>query len=81
MLSIVFGLIAICLGLWGITTYWWYVVDMLVAVLPVFLLFGGFIALMAGIRNTGIKAKVKNGTEESKDSEEPGLTDTTIAGE
>lgn len=58
MLSIVFGLIAICLGLFGIISYWYYVVDVLVVVLPVFLVFGGFVALMAGIRNTGLKAKV-----------------------
>ncbi|MBF0554232.1 MAG: hypothetical protein HQK96_06675 [Nitrospirae bacterium] len=60
MLSIVFGLIAMCLGLWGMVTYWWYVVDVFLALLPVALLFGGFVALVAGIRNTGLKAKVKN---------------------
>ncbi len=64
MLSIVFGLIAICLGLWGIANYWWYVVDVLVAVLPIFLVLGGFIALMAGIKNTGLKAKIKGGNED-----------------
>ncbi len=71
MLSIVFGLIAICLGLWGIATYWWYVVDLMVAVLPIVLFFGGFVALMAGIRNTGLKAKIKdnnnNNEEEAPD--------------
>ncbi len=63
MLSIVFGLIAICLGVFGIVTYWWYVVDVLAAILPIFLVCGGFVALMAGIRNTGLKAKIKEGNE------------------
>ncbi|MBF0465229.1 MAG: hypothetical protein HQK94_09130 [Nitrospirae bacterium] len=61
MLSIVFGLIAMCLGLWGIVTYWWYVVDVFLALMPVLLLFGGFVALMSGIRNTGLHAKIKDG--------------------
>lgn len=58
MTSIVFGLIAMCLGLWGLVTYWWYVVDVFVAILPIVLLFGGFIALMAGIKKTGLRAKM-----------------------
>ncbi|MBC8414501.1 hypothetical protein H8E50_12665 [bacterium] len=61
MLSIVFGLIAICLGLFGMVKYWYYVVDVLAAILPIFLVFGGFVALMAGIKNTGLKAKIKSG--------------------
>jgi len=72
MLSIVFGLIAICLGLFGIITYWYYVVDVIVAILPVFLVFGGFVALMAGIRNTGLKAKIResNNTTAEETSED-----------
>lgn len=69
MFSIVFGLIAICLGLYGIVTYWWYVVDVLAAVLPLFLLFGGFVALMAGIKNTGLRAKVREGNGKRSDVE------------
>jgi vacuolar-type H+-ATPase subunit I/STV1 len=72
MLSIVFGLISMCLGLYGIITNWWYVVDVLAAMLPIFLLFGGFVALMAGIKNTGLKAKIKegNGKQAEVESEE-----------
>ena len=69
MFSIVFGLIAICLGLYGIVVYWWYVVDVLAAVLPLFLLFGGFVALMAGIKNTGLRAKVREGNGKRSDVE------------
>jgi hypothetical protein len=59
MLSIVFGLIAICLGLFGIVTYWWYVVDM-----------RGFVALMAGIKNSGLKAKIRESSEKTAEETE-----------
>ena len=74
MSSIVFGLIAMCIGLWGVVSYWWYVVDVFLAILPIVLLFGGFIALMAGIKKTGIrtmltKASSKNTAEKDKMTE------------
>ena len=56
MLSIVFGLIALSLGFWGMIKYWWYMVDVLIALMPMLLLFGGAIALMAGIKNTGMRS-------------------------
>ncbi len=71
MTSIVFGLIAMCLGLWGLVTYWWYVVDVFVAILPIVLLFGGFIALMAGIKKTGLRAKMNlNGDKQVSTSQD-----------
>ncbi|MCX8068903.1 MAG: hypothetical protein N2738_00185 [Thermodesulfovibrionales bacterium] len=70
MTSIVFGLIAMCLGLWGLVTYWWYVVDVFVAVLPLVLLFGGFIALMAGIKKTGLRAKMNLHGDKNVSSEQ-----------
>ncbi len=62
MLSIVFGLISLSLGFWGLVKYWWYMVDVLIAILPLLLIGGGAIALLAGIKNTGMQAsfKVKN---------------------
>lgn len=70
MASIVFGLIAMCIGLWGMVSYWWYVVDVFLAILPVFLLFGGFIALMAGIKKTGLTAKVRNNDRKPQEDDE-----------
>lgn len=67
MSSIVFGLIAMCIGLWGIVSYWWYVVDVFLAILPIILLFGGFIALMAGIKKTGLKAKLTVNSKKAAD--------------
>ncbi len=64
MSSIVFGLIAMCLGLWGILSFWWYIIDVLIALLPLFLIFGGFVALMAGIRNSKLKEKVREKADE-----------------
>jgi vacuolar-type H+-ATPase subunit I/STV1 len=70
MLSIVFGLIALSLGFWGLVKYWWYMVDVLIAILPLLLIGGGAIALLAGIRNTGIRTsfKVKNNTAEETET-------------
>jgi vacuolar-type H+-ATPase subunit I/STV1 len=59
MFSIVFGLIALCLGFWGIIRYWWYMADVLIAILPLVLVVSGAIALMAGIRNTGMRTSFK----------------------
>ena len=59
MLSIVFGLIALSLGFWGLVKYWWYMVDVLIALLPLLLIGGGAIALLAGIRNTGMRTSFK----------------------
>lgn len=73
MLSIVFGLIALCLGFWSIIRYWWYMVDVLIAILPLLLIVGGGIALLAGIKNTGIQSSFqKNAAEEA----EPGARKT-----
>ena len=66
MLSIVFGLISLSLGFWGLVKYWWYMVDVLIALLPLLLIFGGAIALLAGIKNTGMRTsfKIKKSVEE-----------------
>ena len=56
MTNIVIGLIATCLGIWGLITYRWYTVDVIIAIFPLVLLLFGLIALLAGIKNTGIRA-------------------------
>jgi hypothetical protein len=58
MINIVFALVAICLGVWGLVTYWWYTVDVIIAIFPLVLLFFGLIALLAGIKNTGLRASL-----------------------
>lgn len=49
MASIVFGLIAIALGLWGLSTWWWSVTELLRGLVPLLLILIGPIALGAGI--------------------------------
>jgi len=56
MINIVFGLVAISLGLWGLVKYWWYAVDIFISLFPLVLLGFGTVALLAGIKNTGLKA-------------------------
>ena len=69
MLSIVFGLIALSLGFWGMVKYWWYMVDVMIAMLPLLLIFGGAVALLAGIRNTGMRTSFKVKTSSAKEPE------------
>jgi hypothetical protein len=69
MINIVFGLVAICLGLWGLVTYWWYTVDVIIAIFPLVLLVFGLVALLAGVKNTGLRATLK-GTDNK-----PGATE------
>ena len=49
MASIVFGLVAIALGLWGLSTWWWSVAEVLRGIVPLLLILIGPIALGAGI--------------------------------
>jgi len=61
MLSIVFGLIAVCLGLWGMITYWWYIVEIMIGIFPLVLIFSGVVAVLAGIKSSGLMATIKSG--------------------
>ena len=56
MRSMIIGGAAICLGLGGLITYLWYIVDILIGVFPLVLLAFGIVALLAGIKNTGLDA-------------------------
>lgn len=63
MTNIVFALIALCLGIWGLITFWWYTVDVIIAIFPLLLLFVGVIALLAGMKKTGLKANLISGSK------------------
>ena len=71
MINIVLGLVAICLGIWGLVTYWWYTVDVIIAIFPAGALVFGIIALLAGIKNTGLKATLMG------KNNKPGATEST----
>lgn len=55
MLHIIVGIIAIVIGLWGITSNWYMFRDMLAAIVPFVLVCFGIVALLAGIRSTKAK--------------------------
>jgi len=49
--NIVFGLLALAMGLWGLSVWWWSVTEVLRGLVPLILLAVGFIALSAGVMN------------------------------
>ncbi|MBF0158099.1 MAG: hypothetical protein HQL58_01095 [Magnetococcales bacterium] len=64
MPTVVFGLIALALGLLGLSTWWWSVVELLRGLFPLLLILLGLVALGAGI------SKMRdNGHEEKTDVE------------
>jgi hypothetical protein len=54
----VFGAVAVCLALWGLITYWVYIVDILIGVIPLLLLAFGTVALLAGVRSLSTGASM-----------------------
>jgi hypothetical protein len=46
---VIFGLLAISLGLWGMSVWWWSVVEILRGLIPVTLVFLGVVSLAAGV--------------------------------
>jgi FtsH-binding integral membrane protein len=51
MPSVIFGLLALALGLLGVTAWWWSVTEFLRGALPVALIILGLIALAAGLQS------------------------------
>lgn len=49
MKHIIFGFVAIALGVWGIVGNWWAFLDLINVVIPVLLVLVGAVALAAGI--------------------------------
>ncbi len=49
MPSIIGGAIAIALGIWGLSAWWWSVAEVFRGLVPILLLIGGLVALSAGI--------------------------------
>ncbi|MBF0268825.1 MAG: hypothetical protein HQL44_09545 [Alphaproteobacteria bacterium] len=67
MPSVIFGLLTVALGLWGLTAWWWSVTEFLRGALPIALIFLGLVALAAGVRTVrkpGGKAAGKAEAEE-----------------
>jgi len=59
MKHIIIGLLAIALGLWGIVLNWYQFLDFLWVLVPMAVLVGGIIALLAGISNFSKDSGIK----------------------
>ncbi|MBF0283535.1 MAG: hypothetical protein HQL51_03655 [Magnetococcales bacterium] len=63
MPSIIVGLVSIALGLWGLSAWWWSVVETLRGLMPLLLVLLGLTALGAGVtslRDVGGRRTVEN---------------------
>ncbi|CAK0745582.1 Magnetosome protein MamI [Gammaproteobacteria bacterium] len=49
MFTIIFGLICLSLGLWGVFAWWWSLVEVLRGLVPLLAVILGFVALGAGV--------------------------------
>ena len=49
MASIIFGLAVLSFGLWGLSVWWWSVVEVLRGLVPILLIMIGPVALGAGV--------------------------------
>ncbi len=70
MPSIIAGLLAFALGLWGLSVWWYSVEELLRGLVPLLLLFFGMVALMAGVSRVTIAPKDSRSDEELIDLEE-----------
>ncbi len=64
MPSIIAGLLAFALGLWGLSVWWYSVEELLRGLIPLLLLLFGMVALMAGV------SRVVTVAEDDKSDEE-----------
>ncbi|MEO5338012.1 MAG: hypothetical protein H7841_14140 [Magnetospirillum sp. WYHS-4] len=64
MPTIIAGLLAVAFGLWGLTVWWWSVMELLRGVVPIVLIVVGLLTLAAGL--TKVRA---NKDEDATDEE------------
>jgi FtsH-binding integral membrane protein len=69
--TIIFGLVCLSLGLWGISAWWWSLVEVLRGLLPLLAVVLGLVALGAGITKMQ-----KAAPSESMD---PDMTDNSLS--
>lgn len=64
MPNIIVGLVAIALGLWGLSVWWWSVAELLRGLVPIVLILFGLVAVGAGVSIVR-----ENGDQEATDAE------------
>ena len=57
---VIFGLLAIALGLWGMAAWWWSVSELLRGLSPIVLILLGIISLAAGLTKVRGDGKVSD---------------------
>ena len=60
MFNILFGICLVCLGICGIITNWWSVVDFITVMVPVLLLIVGAFSIMAGLSRLSERANQRH---------------------
>ena len=60
MPAVIIGLLAISFGLWGLTVWWWSVVEVLRGLVPILLVGLGLVALAAGVTQVRREQVVKD---------------------
>ena len=60
-ITVLGGIIAIIIGVWGIMSWWWSFVELLKGCIPPMLVLGGLAALFAGI------SEIKDATQAKKE--------------
>ena len=65
--GIIFGLIVVTLGLWGLDAWWWSVVELIRGILPLALILFGIMALSAGVTDVSQGKQVSVGRSDHVD--------------
>lgn len=70
MPSIIAGLLAFAMGLWGLSVWWYSVEELLRGLVPLALLLFGMVALMAGVSRVATVSEQEKSDEDLMDLEE-----------
>ncbi|CAK0757307.1 Magnetosome protein MamI [Gammaproteobacteria bacterium] len=71
MSTIIFGLICLSLGLWGVSAWWWSLVEVLRGLVPLLAVILGFVALGAGVTKMHESAPEESMDPEMMDDSSP----------
>jgi fatty acid desaturase len=69
MLAVIFGLIFMVLGIWGLAAWWWDFVAILRGLIPPLIICGGLLAVIAGVTSMRDAAESK-AAKEAEDKKE-----------
>ncbi|SCA56094.1 Magnetosome protein MamI [Candidatus Terasakiella magnetica] len=57
---VIFGLVAISLGLWGMAAWWWSVTELMRGLMPIILVTLGIVAVAAGLSKVRDDQSIKD---------------------